>query len=224
MSSPAPLRLDGPSRTRDQLDELDGLIQRMLALPVDDAAEGFSRASERALIVSEPAPQSVRGGLSSSEERADARREASLPVAIDSPCEPVGLGVTDLGGGRRTVPVVLTGRDAGIRPIPQEATKPRDTAVLAEPVLPSRREIPGRTSLPPAAVVPQPERPRRSTLAVVFNPFLASNLAFDGVTASLGTPGRWLQGPWGRAVLGCLGLAMLAGALWMALERLGWTW
>jgi hypothetical protein len=52
-----------------------------------------------------------------------------------------------------------------------------------------------------------------------------SNQRFDRWTLRLGPYGRWLRRPRGRAVLGGVGLALLATALGVViLDWIGWPW
>ena len=56
-------------------------------------------------------------------------------------------------------------------------------------------------------------------------PLVWINIAFDGLTVLLGPLGRWLRGPTGRAMIGWIGVLLLAGAMaWALFDWMGWTW
>jgi hypothetical protein len=158
------------SPTRQQLDELDSLIQQMLSLPVNPVGNETFTAAD---VVSPP---------------------VSMPGQVE-----------EFRGAEDTRPAEL--------PSPPEAFAPpvAEALPLAELPKPQAAEEP-----PPPAQRPSAPRRRRWTRPVVL-PLVWANGIFDGFTYILGPLGRWLRGEAGRAFLGWLGLALLAGAVVWAL-------
>jgi hypothetical protein len=177
MSTPAP----PPAPTdplREQLDELDALLQRMLELPVNPA-DG------------ELPPPAARDPLPPPSPLSDPRPPLYAPVEFR----------------------------------PDEPSRPSAVAVIESPrpptVAPSLRAEP-----PPAPVkVPLPELARRPSPPLVLWPLVGVNRLFDRAVSRLGFAGRWMKRPWGRALLGWLGLLCLAAAgVLLLLDWIGWTW
>src|SRR5438045_772091 len=81
MSTPTPTQAALLQATRQQLDELDALLERMLALPVVELPEEQTAAEAEVGVASSPPPLS-RGG-EREEEKAPGREESSpLPKGI----------------------------------------------------------------------------------------------------------------------------------------------
>src|SRR5439155_23813338 len=70
--------------------------------------------------------------------------------------------------------------------------------------------------------------PRTSILdprSWVLWPLVGVNRLFDRAASRLGIAGRWMKRPWGRALLGWVGLLCLAAAgVLLLLDWIGWTW
>jgi hypothetical protein len=64
---------------------------------------------------------------------------------------------------------------------------------------------------------------RPAASPIWLRPVLWVNRSFDRAAFNFGTPGRWLRQPGGRAVLGTVGMLLLAAAVLVLLERIGWT-
>jgi hypothetical protein len=219
-----------PHPTRRQLDDLDALLQRMLALPVDPAEEPAPpdeplAASQPAAapLADEPAPPAGNMILSD-----------PLPV-VTPPAPPSGNMILsdplppprrDDGVWMKDEPRPMASGSSFLlppSPVPPAAPVPLP---LLNPVPPAQRRAP---------VLPPPDRrlsPREALIAsrppevfVLLRPILWLNRAFDGLAFALGAPGRWLRRPVGRTALGLIGLLLLAaaGAL-VLLDRFGWTW
>jgi hypothetical protein len=181
--------------TRQQLDELDLLMQRMLALPVDSPEEPapLSEPPDAAAADSTTAPSDQRASTSAVPDTPSAAFETSTPPqsrATDRNKQPAP------GGRHRTHTLPLS---AGFA-----ASTPR---------------TPAQSPLP----VSLPASPRR--LAWPLHPLLWINLVFDWSTGWLGPLSGWLREPGGRALIGWGGLLLLAAALaWLAWDGIGWTW
>ncbi|HKI37505.1 MAG TPA: hypothetical protein VKA46_36960 [Gemmataceae bacterium] len=185
-----------PQPTRQQLDDLDALLQRMLALPVnpgedpaDAKAAGPADATPRYpdppagnMILSEPEPPPAP----SQPPPPPDRRPSPRPAA---PRESVQLPLLN--------PVPPAERRAPVLPPPERPQTPRQALAASRP-----RGIP-----------------------FLLRPLLWLNRQFDSLAFNLGAPGRWLRRPAGRTLLGLVGLLLLAAAVALAfLDRIGWTW
>jgi hypothetical protein len=197
MSSPKP-----PIHpTRQQLDELEALMQRMLALPVNqlDAAPAPEAAlSTLAPIDMPPEWDSGDSAVLSSE----AARQAQAQATARAP-----VGGSELQAESRDEPKDFS--DSAHREA-ENADAPATKIIIARPT-PGERPW----TLPASA--------RRVSGPVRL--LMWTNRAFDRCAVRLGPPGRWLRGPHGRAWIGWSGIALLAtAAAWAGLEWMGWTW
>jgi hypothetical protein len=190
--------------TRQVLDELEALMERMLAVPIADTDAPASA----------PAPESP---TAVSPSRPLAATLTLLPVADREP--PVFA-----------LPLSATPRPREVDP-PHHGTNPSHLpwSPTAEITLPP---LPPAPANPPAAPEPNldallaeiPEPPL-STAGWFILPVIWGNRLFDACTLPLGESGVWLRGPVGRGVIGMTGLLLLAAAtLWVARDWLGWTW
>jgi hypothetical protein len=186
--------------TRQQLDDLDALMQRMLALPVnpeDDPTEKpplQGAASENAF------------GSSPSHLRPPSNTAAScLTFAPGQDCAPDRIG----SSGPESSPINA----------PEENVAETETgaAELFRDTYLSRDDC-SRNSL----VAMASPLPRQVVIAWWLLPLYWSNRVFDGCAGWLGPLGRWLRGDYGRAVIGGAGFVLLAVVLaWIALDVLG---
>ncbi|MCS6852077.1 MAG: hypothetical protein NZ700_13020 [Gemmataceae bacterium] len=266
-----------PHPTRQQLEELEALMQRMLALPVQplpgEEAEGeplaapavstaggnfASRAtpatvgpSDAAKPVAEvatpgqrKAEETVAVGASEADPAAVGRNEADSVVVeaneADSaiPAPPTGDSVAPWREGRRSIPLLPRGfaepilwpfqpaaerpsSAASARPFPEPVATVRAIEVHAEPEPPQELE--------PVLVRQTGELSAESILARRVPWWLrclvACNRGFDAAARALGPLGRGLTTPQARAILGWIGLLMLASAVaWGLHDWLGWNW
>ncbi len=232
-----------PNATRQMLDELDVLMERMLALPVDTLDESAPPESAQALAATLTllAPPEVPGGLEVS---------AALPAPESEP-----ESTPSMNGGSEWLPPSLATTavtDSVTATRCQEEAPPLpsyiDPASIAEPQAPIPETPPGHAAvvysqvavakpitnhvaasgLSPIAEVPPPlvlRRPMatailpplpmrgRSWRHLLYKPLLWINQGYDRLTYQLGETGRWLRGTPGRLALGLLGLVLLALAI-----------
>jgi hypothetical protein len=181
--------------TRQQLDEIDALLRRMLALP--------PLAGEAAAA---PAAAQNPGPTPAIREVPPARPAApGEPVVqawrVEWPAvAPAAASLVSWG-----TPVVPPAAEIGAPVAPPFAPTP----VVSAPAVVSQ----------PAAI-PQPE----STVPAALWPLILLNGLFDILSYVLGPLGTWLRGP-GRTVLGLLGIGMiLAAGVWAAGEWYGYEW
>jgi hypothetical protein len=212
MSTPATPRSSGNS-TREQLDDLDALLQRMLDLPVnrteDDAAE--------------PAPASAHPDQQPAEARVTMVESPTVPIPTKHAQTSSGVRPVVHESPKRALP--LTPAPSGRAPsVPQ--AKP--LAIVAKPATAALPEAPSNPG--PAAPLLD-VRPSKTVndsarwVTLGLESLVALNNAFDRGAERLGRSGRWLQGPRGRAVLGVTGLGLIGLALLiLILDWFGWTW
>ncbi|HEV3203112.1 MAG TPA: hypothetical protein VGY77_01955 [Gemmataceae bacterium] len=195
-----------PNPTRQKLDELDQLIQKMLELPVNPLDPALLDSLER--TKDEMDEQSAK-------ENFQAPVEETLP---DPDLEKVAWE----GSSR---PAIEPARVA----VDLEDTAPV-TGFPAESISDFIPESPvvskfGSMELTPLETIPaQP----------VWENFPGSveeplgvlgwvNRIFDGGVMLLGPPGQWLRGPAGRPIVGWVGIGFLVAALvWGILDWWGW--
>jgi hypothetical protein len=233
------------SPTRQQLDELEALIQRMLTVPVnqlDDEPEYSSEGQElvpalpsfKAIV---PTPSPVPESIS----------------RITNP-EPPSLARKTYPGAASDEPrVELAAVHAPTRDIAPEAGKPEfepspfpEPPIVDNKPLPESRQVAIGQELPAVNPDREPAHETTTVFAGFANappadvsrkrkardpvgsgpwlwPILWCNQAFDSCVGLLGPPGRWLQSASGRAFLGAAGLLLLSGALaWAILGRMAW--
>jgi hypothetical protein len=235
--------------TRQLLDELDSLMQRMLALPVNQLEEELRTMAEET-----SAPPT-------GDRLAESGEEAAPPAApANSEGAPRSWSVSgDVPGAARAdeagevapphAPLIafqpLPSTDQAAPPtFPQESEPPREKPDSDwEGLLPAGPEVLAalgrpavvdqQSNTPEEAIAPgspcnsldaQPGNLHQRHWSLWVRPVLWSNWVFDGVTRWLGPPGRWLRSPAGRALLGWIGLGLLAGAAaWLVAFGFGWT-
>jgi hypothetical protein len=236
--------------TRQQLDELDALLQRMLALPVNQAGDDVTAEISAA---PRPAPTPRREPVSyRTPEYPDDEPAGEDVAAPKAPPRLDGAHVpedaADDGDGDNWVPLSSTWKPSPHtwKPLAQSWQQPRHTAPAQES--PADREEPVAVAAPPAVEPPAPDAPP-GTEAVPAAPtqparmpvvpvedgaspggwersLVRFNDAFDLLLLPFGTPGRWLRRDGGgRLVLGGAGVLLLAAAVALGVMGwFGWTW
>jgi hypothetical protein len=185
--------------TRQQLDELDTLIQQMLGLPANHLNEGLaSRTPTTTTFV--PSAAEV------------------APLAGDRQNDP---SIGDAQSNRGSLSYLIT--PAAM------ATAACAVDRLAEPLIADATPILGIQTAPSTAPIKPPARLPKPTsnprTSVWLLPLVGVNLLFDCVTVLVGPVGRWLRGDWGRSFLGWVGLALLAAAMaWGLVEAMVGRW
>jgi hypothetical protein len=189
------------------LDELDALMERMLALPVNDADDP-------------PAKPAVLPLPSSSPLSPVLPLTAKLTL-LQVPVEEPALDPAHPGTNPSHLPVLNA--TIPLPPLAPAAPTVMPQSFTAQPftdhVIP--RLAPATTEM----LVPEPLEPADPFTRWFILPLVWGNRLFDRGTFLLGEPGGWLRGPAGRAVLGIVGLALVAAAsVWLMRDWLGWTW
>jgi hypothetical protein len=214
-----------PNPTRQQLDELDTLLQQMLGLPVQPATE---EAEANSSAFPEP------------ERTAEPRlTPAALPAATAEEAGTESLERSSLEGRMDFQSVPAESRtDWQSVPLPGRIAKPsyepapEGIAALEqmEAQLSQQLQKPENRKESQAGETGHLETDRPTDrhgpwVAFGLRPLIWCNQVFDGLTVPLGPLGRWLRGPSGRWLLGWTGLALLALALALSLfDLIRWIW
>lgn len=187
------------AETRQLLDELDALMDRMLALPIEEADQLTPETAPAA------APVTVSATLT--------LLESSPTVLETSPAAPSDLIES---------PVDYKVDATADPPLPVE--QPIAVGNSDEPVLlPVISEVAAPTPIELAAPMEFESRWRPEQISYQF--LLWLNQGFDRGTTRLGLLGRLLRSRPGRTLIGIAGLGLLALALaWIGKDWLGWNW
>ena len=185
--------------TRQMLDELDALMERMLALPVNELDDTAAPMPD---VVRMPTVSATLTVLET--PVADAPPEAPLEFEVSLRPSAFAGYVTDL------------------------AAPPADTPTWAGPAepdpIPEEMIPPSVMSLPAPVLTPLTFQ-RRALGSLCLLPLVLVNKGFDKGAALLGRPGSFLRSQRGRHLLGMTGLGLLlAAALWLLKDWIGWTW
>jgi hypothetical protein len=227
--------------TKQLLEELDALMQRMLAIPVNEVAETPDRQnSAEAIETPDISSASVQPGPLEPQVQS----EISSPARLSSPPLEIPKVTCHMAAPAVPPPPADLRSDQPEAPGKEDAVLPPPEAVplggfWPHPALqgPQWREEAARQPTAPANWSPPPQqRPAQGPvwpLTAIPQPatglrlraLLWSNRTFDRCTARLGRPGRWLQGPPGRRLVGWLGIGLLAGSVaWGLSNWFDWTW
>ncbi len=229
-----PVSGTGPvSPTRQQLDELDDLIQQMLALPVVAADAGPEAVSRSDSLQAAAFPWDVVSPSS-----------ATRPEASASGSDPASSRSDD--ARNRRSPLLSRRAEGDSPPMPAETDGDRperwERRSAPDPAASRSLDTPPRNDPFPSEVAPAPP-PSESTSCVPapplveevlvdsatghrarFGPLVWCNRAFDVGAGALGPVGRGFRGSVGRNVLGVAGIVLVVGsAAWAVAEWLGWT-
>jgi len=219
------------NQTRHQLDELDALLQRMLALPLAGREEG--NAPQPVVDAAIPLPPTRT-------TFADPVVRPTPPVEAPQPGEPsVQSWRVEFPRGPEGSSAEAGESIAGHRepdapetvipplPAPMVFGQP-STAAPAPTDLPVRAPVFDRSFSPPP--IPAARLSSRSATAeppvpTLLWPIFALNRVFDGIVCLFGPLGRWLTYPRVRNTMGWLGVLMILSAIgWAVGEWYGFGW
>lgn len=196
--------------TKQMLDELDALMEKMLALPVNDPEDAAPFPEE---VVKAPnLPPTVSATLTLLEPPAPVSEPPTVPEPV------LWHPATNPPHFAPPEPIEAKAPPAPVAP-PVEVKAP---APQPEPL--TNDFLPSTTTAsldPLLAEIPEPETP---TTAIGYPALLWINQGFDHATACLGGAGDWLRSQAGRTLLGVSGVAlMLVAAGWLFKDLLGWN-
>ncbi len=225
-------------QSRQRLNELDELIQRLAASPIVPTEETESHLEKKeehdvsavklplphpSLSVPVPEPRlqawtvspQVPGPISAPQH--DDPPPLALPLESDTAARvhdkvlPPIINPLPAVQAKSTAPfpyAMVFGQNSQPAPIP---------TALSGPVPPPLDKVdarPGKASAPPPAPIPW-----------VLLPILILNILFNLLTYLLGPIGSWLRRPAGRQVMGWLGILMILAAIgWGVADWYGFDW
>src|SRR5438034_7983962 len=191
--------------TRQQIDELDALLERMLELPVNpfDAETAMPAGPEEMVFsICSPIPR-IRG----TEVEGEGVERLQTPAPLPQPLSPEYRGE-----GRWEEDSAAVACLEGAPDLHPDEWPVHTVGLASAPVVIQR---------PSMSLGDAPRRVAPGWL----RPVLWINRVFDRHVLRLGEPGRWLRQSRGRALLGTLGIVSLATALTIVLhDWFGWTW
>jgi hypothetical protein len=206
-TSSRPVSPDQP--TRQQLDELDALMERMLALPVNQSGQSAGGQDGGTGVSNAAAP--LTGNA----------RPASTFYVTTTATTPSSSQVA---------------KDANPTEIEMQSDPPRTATGLSLPAAlplapspPRQPQAAGSLQGTPELNVPEWLRAKMSYanwhVSWYLRPVVWCNRAYDAGTSWTGPFGRWLRGSQARTLIGLMGLLLLIAAFaWVAIDGLGWTW
>jgi hypothetical protein len=214
--------------TKQMLDELDALMDKMLTLPVSDLDDA---AAFPPPIVKEPT------------------LSATLTI-LEPPSDPAPTPTAPHGKKAARMPSYQTLELAA--PQPKMETPAAPEQPLPSPFNPPHFALPAEEASEPEPLefeTPEPEpltnevvpvsvlpklEPLMKEIAdpptslqtqLLYQPLMWVNQGFDRSTLVLGGAGRWMRSEGGRMLLGFSGIAlMLAAVVWLLKDWLGWNW
>jgi hypothetical protein len=239
---------------RQQLDELDHLLQRMLSLPVyrlDDAAEVILPAPQSATaekVASRPTPSASERVSKAAYPLLPEMPEEKTPTHVENPPAPkVRMEPSAKLRGPFVVYQPMNAPDMLMVSPPVEAKQSQPVAAAPAPAETKNWGPVGETLPPARESAPEPEpveslpplpearspflerhqarlRKQRQTVAPL-RPIGWLNSFVDRLAVALGGPFLWLIRPELRTFLGWVGIALLAASLVIvAGDWLGWSW
>jgi hypothetical protein len=218
----------GPSM-RQQLDELDALLQRMLTLPVNQTDEGASELPPiRRAIAPDPTPTPPptqgRGPRMFLLDGSAPVTPPQTPPAAWDPHWNINLNPqqgSSILGPRSPAATAQRQQPENAPPIWRAETvafAPSQNSPVPQPPLSAPMAPAVRRSNGDAA--PREKTPDEGPAPLPLVPLIALNRTFDAVMHCFGPPGQWFCTSAGRNLLGLAGLALLvASAGWFGWSR-----
>lgn len=214
--------------TRQQLDELDALLQRMLALPLNppDAASPAPAA---------PLPLPPDAVPAAKNWRVDPPAPTPAPAPHVRPPEPepapwVPPAAVTAPEPERLAPPVARLPEPEPEPVAVVPPPPVKVAVPEPVPVPERRSRPKPIAVapPPPAPVPEAPPPAPPTtagppVAPILWPLVALNWVTDRVLGLFGPPGWALRSSLGKNAIGLAGIGLIAYTAAHVAQQHGWV-
>jgi hypothetical protein len=213
---------DAPLQTTKQmLDELDAMMERMLALPVHelDSAPALPKtpplAPEESALTNAPTNQAEVETLPPPQPSAPPRKSKLADLLSElktKPREEISPGHAATNPPHLKLPAESPVSLSSMPPPP-----PLPEMLTNSPVPPT---LLGKLE-PLLATIPDARPPR--TRRWLYGPLVGINHLFDRVTSGMGGVGYLLSSAGGRTILGLSGIALLlASAGWLVRDWMGW--
>jgi len=197
--------------TRQQLDELDDLLQRMLNLPLTGTEPPPAPTGPTWRYDAPAAPPAPTPHLAAPPEPPRAPVYAAPPLVAPPPPvvrpEPITSPLPLIPPPEPTTPIIERKPTPPSRPAPKPVPKP--PPVAAAP--------------PPPAPVPQVVYDPPPPLPVLLWPLAVLNWVFDRLAGLLGPPGWLLRSGLGKNVLGLAGIGLLVYTAAHLATDAGWV-
>ncbi|MBI3409493.1 MAG: hypothetical protein HY040_14225 [Planctomycetes bacterium] len=230
------------------LDELDSLMERMLALPVNDLESqpllgpdfhGATVSATMTLLDPQPSTESdaaaMQMGMGLEAPTAAPEREIPLYAIPEFAAPELAFSeqaTTEPAEPHSTAPsfksqALPLETDELASYLTDARSAPASEKVAVEPaldLLPDELMPPSILAMSTPPVEPRP-LPEWTLLSLCLQPLVWANRVFDQCTMLFGPVGGLLRHPIGRNSLGIAGLGMIGLALaWLIKDWLGWTW
>lgn len=213
--------------TRQQLDELDALLQRMLALPLNTPDD--PPAAAHAPVTPLPLPPEVVPAARNWRVDPPAPSPSPAPHVLPSappaptPAPWVPPPAATAPEPERPAPPVA--RTPPPEPEPVRVAVPEPVPVPVpepKPVPPSKPAAVTQPVPPPAPLPAQPTIPGPPVPPVLW-PFVALNWVTDRLLGLFGPPGWFLRSGFGKNLLGITGVALLVYTAAHVAQQHGWV-
>jgi hypothetical protein len=224
MSNPA-------NQTRQQLEELDALLQRMLSLPINQTGETPPPGPRPAMqpeptYAPPPMPRMPPPAPPMPQRRAEPPHGANAWQIPLPPNAGASVGIWPMG-----VEALNSSATSSVTPAPAPpppaAYGRLNVATIPSPDEANRsREAPPMMARPSVAAVPMLPPPiAEAPLPFYLWPFGLVDRSMGGALAAFGPVGRWFGQGGGKVVVGWAGMLMLiAAAAWAVMDYMGWSW
>jgi hypothetical protein len=202
--------------TKQMLDELDALMEKMLTLPVNDLddADTFPPApvvkettlsATMTLLEPPSVPPPASKKPTASQPSYQMPESVELPTTTAAEPSPFNPPHFALPAAEASEP----------EPLRFDMPEPLTNEVVPASVLPKLEPLMKDIAEPPTSLQTQ----------WLYLPLVWVNVGFDHSTLVLGGAGRWMRSEAGRMLLGFSGIAlMLAAVVWFLKDWLGWNW
>lgn len=194
--------------TRQQLDELDALLQRMLSVPLTDTPLPAVPARPAEVAPARPDPLPMPPSW---------RADPPLPAASSASVPHITFVEPPSSVSPPPVPAP--------KPAPPLPKPPAPAPAKAAPPLPKPVAVvppPLPAPAPPKATAELTPAPDAPPVPYVFLPLVAVNAVFDAALGLLGPPGRVLRSGFFKHLYGLAGLGLIAYTAARVAQVQGW--
>lgn len=232
--------------TRQQLDELDALLQRMLALPVPTPPAAVAPLTPPPVPVPPPPAPTISSSWRFdppemprppfvTEEIPDREPEPAVALARPEPLFlPVAAPAAEVAESFAPRPATFTTPTIAVEPEPPLVTTTGTLRGVDAPALPANFRTafadpePSEPEPEPIALtvpepVPEPPAEPRDRVPVLFWPLFAANWVLETLLGLCGPVGAAVTSPVSKHVLGAAGVLLLVAAGAWSARGLGWV-